>query len=453
MNRRSFLLGAGGLALALPFLEARRARAAPPPGTSPKRFIVFSHHQGTVMNQWVPTGSATDFELGPILSPLEARKDRLTIIAGLDNQMPRFNSAGNGHENADLTLLTARPFLDQSAAVLQAGGPSIDHVIAQRISASQPYSRLDFGIGGGTAGSGLLSANQYWQGAGDPAVFTTDPSKMFSRLFGATETSEEEVNRLRARRASVLDAVQAQFKALRKRLDRDDRARLDAHADKIRALEQRVTAATGECSRPNLSIPSGYDYGFDDDLSGELQLDLLVHSLSCDLTRVATVWFASGHDPTFPWLTVNGGPVVPAGAYDNWHGMVHDGRDEPGLVAGFQWYNSQLALLLDKLAATTDADGDNLLDTTLVMAITEFGNGSGHNTLKIPVVLAGDTGEANGRFIDLLAGGPDADWESSDYSLNQLYVSLLQRFGGTDTTFGHTDPSLPEGPLPGLFGA
>jgi len=453
LTRRS-LLSRGGAMVALPFLSqfaARRAHAARP--IRPKRLVVVHSHQGMVLNQWMPTGSGTSFTLSPILQPLSPFQDQLVVISGLDNAIPSFNSSGNGHQNADSSVLTCQPFQTQGAATLVPNGPSVEHVLAQRISHTRPFLRLDFGIGQGNW-DGQEPSAVMWAGAGDPVTCTTDPARMLTAVFGTGGGSEDALARLRARRGSVLDLVKQNFSHLRRQLDADDRARLDAHSDKIRELEQRVLAAPNTCARPVLSPPGGYDHVFDDDVSAPLQIELLVQALACGQTNVATLSFMSGHDPTFPWLNVNGGPVVPTGRYDNWHAMIHEGREEPGLVTGFTWYASQVAALLQRMAVVLDQDGDNLLESSLVLWTTEFGNGAGHNTYKLPIVLAGHLGQGipMGRHLDFMVGTTEDNWTSSDNTTNQLFVSLLRAFGGTDTNFGHTHVSLPDGPLPGLLG-
>jgi hypothetical protein len=452
LSRRDVIRGAGGV-LALPFLESFMRPAQAFAGAGPKRFILVTHQQGVVMNQWAPTGSETSFTLPAILAPLAPWQDRMVAIAGLDNRVPNLNSAGNGHENADLTLLTGTPYQDQSAAVLTAGGPSIEQVIAERISFDKPYSRLDFGVGGGTSGGGLVSSPKMFAGAGDAVSVTNDPDRIFASLFAGQALSPAELAALRARRASVLDGVLESFNGLHARLGPTDQARLDAHATKVRELEQRVTSeASSACAAPQMGFPTGYDFGFDDDVTTPSQIALMVEAMACDQTRVGTLSFLTGHDPTFPWLSVNGGPVVPTGAYDNWHAMVHEGRAEPGLVAGFTWYAQMVAGLVAALQNKVDVDGDNLLDTTCILWTTEFGNGAGHNTLKVPMLLLGNVGAGvgTGRFLDLMNGGPDADWSGGDHCTNELFVSLLQAFGQPDTTFGSTDPLLTQGPLAGF---
>src|SRR5688572_25261370 len=82
LSRRYFLRGAGGVAVALPFLSAMigTARAV----EFPKRFVVFFTGLGTVKPSWVPTGTEKSFTLSEILSPLEPFKKQLLVLEGLD---------------------------------------------------------------------------------------------------------------------------------------------------------------------------------------------------------------------------------------------------------------------------------------------------------------------------------------------------------------------------------
>lgn len=436
--------------LALPFLEAIRPRTAHAmPSGAPKRLLLVKHRQGTVMEKWVPTGSETDWELSEILGPLSGFEDRMVVVSGLDNRVPQYNSAGDGHENADATVLTGALFEDQGASVLTAGGPSIEQVIAERISTDTSYARVDLGIGGGTGGSGLVTAREMFYGAADPVDVINNPELAQARLFGDASLSAEEIEALSERRASVLDGVLDEFASLRARLGSEDQARLDAHAEKVRELEQRFALGGAGCGRPELGLPSGFDYGEDEDVVADGMIELMVAALACDLTRVGTLLFASSEDPTFPWLDLDGEPVVDTAKYNNWHFMVHDGRDEPGLAVGIGWYTQVVADLLAAMDATLDADGDNLLDTTLVLWCSEFGDGILHGLNKLPFVLFGACGEGvtTGRHIDLLSGTPDDYQRQGDYTHQQLLTSILHAFGGEDESFGHTASDLPNGPL------
>ena len=88
LSRRTFLRGAG-VAVGLPLLDAMipagtalaqsAAKATPHMG-----FIYFPH--GAIMDNWMPEKEGTDFELKPILKPLEPFKKQLTVVSGLANK-------------------------------------------------------------------------------------------------------------------------------------------------------------------------------------------------------------------------------------------------------------------------------------------------------------------------------------------------------------------------------
>lgn len=445
-SRRAVLAGALGITAALPFLDlfGPRAHAS---GRGPKRLVLIHHPQGVVMNQWLPTGTRDDFSLPRLLAPFERHRHRMTVVAGLDNFASRLNHAGNGHERANTTHLTGAPCAADDRRL--ASAPSFDQVLADRIYDDRPYRSIDLAIGGGR--DGTVTSGRQFSAARTPLTLVASPQMALDRLF--PERDDGGASRRRERRASVLDGALQQFGALRPRLGHADRQRLDAHAEMLRDLERRVTEEVDEvCGRPSVALPGGYDWRIDDDVTAPVQFDILATALACGLTRVGSLFFTTGHDPEFPWLSVGGGPVVDKARYDNWHQMVHDGREEEGLVKGFEWYAQQTALLLDTLAERVDEDGDNLLDTSLVVFTSEFGNGAGHNTRKIPFVLFGTLGEAPmGRFLDYMNGGADANWSTSEFSCNQLYTSILRAFGERDSHFGHTGDEVPQGPLPGLL--
>jgi hypothetical protein len=457
-DRRRFLLGAGGLVLALPFLEAFRgtARAAP---TTPKRFILFYHSQGTILRHAViPGATETSFSLGEILSPLEPWKDKCIFLHGMDNKISGLNLA-NGHSSSTRTCLTAVPYstsIDQNGQLIpteiqpevegHASGPSIDQVLAQRLQQSHPYRSVDLSV---AQDNGRL----LYFGKDDPVTSEPDPQKAFDRFFAQTPASAEELARSKLRKLSVLDAVQDNFALLRKQVGRDDKERLDAHADKIRSIEVSIQNAK-VCEAPTMDLPTGFDYQLDEAASAAVQLDLLTMAMTCELAPVGTFVFGNGHDPAFAGITIDGQPL--SAGYDGWHAMVHEGRnldagngstyDAPGLIRGYKWYSEQFAGLLERLAAVPDGDG-TLLDTSCVLWMSEFGNGDGHNNLALHGVLAGNPGFEVGRCLNLGTAEP---WQVSDHSTNQLFVSILRGFGFDDTTFGWQAPGVSAGPLPGL---
>ena len=444
----------GGLAASLIPLFSRPTRADTGSALAgPKRLLIVHSPQGTVLSQTVPTGGERDFTLPFILEPLAPYKDRMIVITGLDNRAPYSNTVGNAHDNANLTLFTGRPFYVQDSAVLTAAGPTLEQVVAERLAGSSPFGRLDFTIGG-TAWEGVYTTDKFYYGPYDPIQAYNDPFVALARIFGDGSLSPADAWALRARRSSVLDAVMGQFTQMNRHLDAPGRDRLAAHLDKVSALEARIAAGVGECNAPTLSLPGGYDYSYDDDVSAPVMNELIATALSCGLAPVATLEFANGHDHSFPWLWGdNGGPIVDTAQWDNWHAMVHADY-QPGMEWVYRWYIASLADLLGRLDRAVDADGDNLLDTTLVLWMSEYSSGR-HWTRNLPALVIGAVGEDGGRWLDFMAGSVDDVESHGGYldgtaTTNQLFVSLLQRLGQPDTTFGQVADDMPEGPLPGL---
>ena len=58
-----------------------KTAAAPKPRMA---FIYFPH--GAVMDKWTPKATGRDFDLPPILQPLEPFQKQLTIVSGLENK-------------------------------------------------------------------------------------------------------------------------------------------------------------------------------------------------------------------------------------------------------------------------------------------------------------------------------------------------------------------------------
>ena len=95
MNRRIFLKGVGGVALAAPFLgslheKEAKAQATPPP----RRSVVYHTHNGCITNRWFPKVSngaltAAAFEgttlAGLAPQPPVATDGRHELPRGLDN--------------------------------------------------------------------------------------------------------------------------------------------------------------------------------------------------------------------------------------------------------------------------------------------------------------------------------------------------------------------------------
>ncbi|MDQ3036062.1 MAG: DUF1552 domain-containing protein [Myxococcota bacterium] len=470
LSRRQVLRGAG-LTLALPMLESllpRTARA----GTMPPRFVVVTTGQGTLPNRWTPPSIAAEgLELSELLMPLSAHRDELVVVSGVDNLMPRYHNS-NGHNAPGHTLLNAHLCTTSAASdgtLLPEGargdvqqgtlcvGPSIDHYLADRIGSPLP---LNLSVNG----TGMGENRMYYRvapersteplGARAEARLIDDPVRVFDEhLAGSSGPPTTLRERLRGQRGRVLDSLGSSFSALSGRVSAADRARLEAHAERLTDLEARLGAPSAmTCASPELVLPAGYPTAGRSDLQWRAQIDVMVTALACNVTRVATLHDSDYHGPGFDFLQTPlpasladaGARALPGGAIPDWHAQIHGDsggtpNDNGNLIAGFTFYATQVAYLLEQMRSVVEPDGSTLLDNTVVLWLSEFGNGGSHSTTNLPVVLAGRAGGAlrTGRHL-----------QRPDRTTGDLYTSILQLFGVDEPTFGLTgDTDLQHGGL------
>src|ERR1700759_4352831 len=100
--RRTFLRGLGAT-LALPLLDAMvpALTAVAQSAAAPVRRLGFTYvPNGMAMNRavnyWRPTGGAGAVELSPILRPLAAVQDHVTVVSGLSHRQAEAFSDGGG---------------------------------------------------------------------------------------------------------------------------------------------------------------------------------------------------------------------------------------------------------------------------------------------------------------------------------------------------------------------
>lgn len=461
ISRRGLLKGVGGLTVGLPWLEMTAGRAAAQPVGGPQRFVLFFHPQGTLLDEWVPSSTGSNYSLPPFLQALQPHRSKMLLVSGVDNVAAREMTRSNGHNRAARSILTNTLFtgaLDANGNVQSsqpengpAAGPSVDQVVAQRWAGRAPWDRYDLMVGRRPSEYQI-----FWANRDVPISSTWDPRSAFDQLFQPLLDAQEEpppepspMERLRAQRRSVLDAVLDNYNGLMARAPAQDRQRLEQYMQSLREIERRTEAIPvqqpDQCVPPSFTFPNGYMPSEErfDEYTAPAQVDNLSMALACDLTRVATLQFANDHAPRFPWTGAN----IP-GRWSNWHDMVHTARDQQdgrdALRTGFSFYASMFRRLLDNLDAIPEGNG-SVLDHTLVLWISEFGHGGRHDTRDLPVVLAGN---AQGR----LAVGQHLD--RSGHTLGELYTGILQMLGFEDTRFGLEygagGTPLQNGPIPGL---
>jgi hypothetical protein len=437
ITRRTMLRGAGHVAIALPFLEAMlgpretHAQAA----AVPTRFIVFYSPGGTLLDKWRPTGTESQFTLGDMMAPLVPHQQDLLFLDGLNLSVTELG-VGHPHSRGMAGVLTGTEllpgtFVTGGGNASFANGPSVDQVIAQRISQGLKFRSLEFSTAWAISGRSLTdgavaetsnAANQItFAGPNQPLPPMVNPLVAFNRIFSDLGAPTTASDAQRKKTVSILDAVQGEYQRISAQLGSADQAKLDEHLQMIQQMEASLGAMTSGQSCTSPSAPTAAD-AKDVPTKGHTMTDLLVTSLACNLTRVATMQWADS-ESKFP---LNFDPLqLP----DVHHGYQHDSVYNPtALFQIYRWFGSNFAYLLDKLASVKEGDG-TMLDNTVVLWVSEIQEPPTHNQTNMPFMIAGgkNAGIRTGRWLKV-----------PSQPHNNLLVTLLNVFGGTDKTFGRS---------------
>jgi hypothetical protein len=379
VSRRGFLRKLGGVGLSgamfklsmlsANMLWARSVFAA----DAPKRVIFVYTAGGAIPDQWLPSGSETNFTLPAMSAPLESVKQHCVFLKGV-------NMEGPGHG------LTSKALGGHHVIM------TLDVYMARTLGQATPFSQLQLGV----ISNGFGSISRYnWN---EPA-FEDSPFNSFERLFGAGAAVTEDLATRQKR--SVLDCNLEALNQMRSSLGSFERTRLDEHASAIQRIEDRLSAASqpaggGECTTPifnsnGFSGATNSDANFD--AIADLQCDIATLALKCDLTRVVSLMFGN-HQCDFT--------VPDAGVNTNYHGSIH-GRPAEDYIQYRAYFTEKLNYLIQSLANTQDMDGNSLLDNTILLTVSDMGDARSHGGDDVPYMLAGGAGGAlnTGRFLTL----------------------------------------------------
>lgn len=430
-SRRAFL-GGGAAAITLPWLESfSRASANPAGGLCPVRLLWVYVPNGMVMADFTPQATGPGYDLPRILAPLANVQSEVSVLTGLQN-MPAVVPVAGDHARGTGSFLSCVTIEHTSGDDIR-NGISIDQVVANAIGDQTSFSSLELGTtGGAPAGdcdsgySCAYSRNISWASDTVPMAKLTDPGLVFDRLFAGFDINltEEDRERRKRWRTSVLDTVVAEANSLNSKLSTSDQVKLDEYLTGVRDLEVRIQdGVDGTCIVPN-EPPLGPDY----ETSLQLLQELLVKAFECDLSRVATLMYENaGSYRSFDFIGVTGAH----------HELSHH-QDDPAtieqLVTIDTWEMTQFAMLLEAMNSVIEPDGNTLLDNSLVCLSSEISDGNWHNHNDLPVLLAGR------------GGGLHAAGEHRmhlDTPVANLYLAMAEAAGVSVASHGDSTGILP----------
>lgn len=447
MSRRSVLRGMGAT-IALPFLNAMVPNARATKALPVRMGVVFMPN-GVHPERWTPTGEGKDFQMSPILKPLEKHKDGLNILTNLGHENCE---QGDGHYAKTANWLTGTPIAKTTGKDLRCG-VSMDQVYARHIGHQTRFQSLEMGTEPVMTGvdfnvnyTMLYGSHIAWRTPTSPLPPEINPRFVFDRLF---RENAEQRRASAMQNKSVLDMVLADAKNLRDRVGKDDQQRLDEYLESIRSVEQRIEAdiarvASGENLDPaareqidhldkriHSAMEGKMDPGgrlrLDHTEHSRLMMDLMALAFWSDSTRVSSFmfgWAVSGKN--FAFL-----PGVNHSHHENSH---HE--NDPDKLAQYEkictWHSEQFSYLLDRMKSMKEGEG-TLFDNTLLLFGSSIRDGNAHDPHNLPLVLAGKGGGIQ-TGQHLVSG--------KDTPLCNLYLSMLQRTGMKIDSFGDSTGGL-----------
>jgi hypothetical protein len=416
MNRRRFILKSLGATLALPALPSIMASAvggnsavqlAKGAGAGARRFVAVGNLLGYQVKQLFPETTGAAYEQTTLLKPLWDVRKHMTVYRGLDHGI-------KGGHFAVHSFLSG--VLNSEAQNRPAGNVTIDQFIADEIGYQTRFPSLTVGSEGGIHGGCQIA----WTKAGVRVPPITGPAELFDRLFVSDSPERQErrnqENRLQA---SILDSGLADANRLSKRVNREDKDKLDEYFTSIRDVEKRLELRQRWASMPKPKPP--FDKPENKNKVEDLPMlyELIALALQTDSTRIATLEI--------------GGDFLPQnlGIEKSYHGLSHHGNDEAAikhLITLETYQIEQFGKFLARLSNMEDGDR-TLLDSTSVLFGSGIGDANTHKNSDLPIILAGG-GYRHGEFKKIPAAGPNK------VPLCNLFVDLAQRMGVETDSFG-----------------
>jgi len=418
LSRRKVLKGAGA-SIALPMLDAMIPAASAQPAAKLRMGFVYIPH-GAVYNSWTPEQTGRDFEMSKILSSLSDFRDQMTVVSDLRNKPA---------ESPDPHAITAGTWL---RCVAPEGtdnpedGISADQFAARVLGNETPFPSLELSTNGANGGS--YSSTIAFRTPTQPLPMENNPRKLYFRMFGQGETSEERAS-IAGETTSLLDLVMEDASSLNKELGASDRVLMSEYLESVREIEMQMQKlAQQDLSDVDIpDAPVGIPGSFPAHL--DLMYDLMALAYQADLTRVAT--FMSDREVSM--RTYNH-----IGISDAFHPLSHH-QDDPAKLDRLSrvqaWYASSFARFVNKLSDMPDVDG-SVLDNSMILYGSCMANSNLHNNDKVPSVILG---KAGGR----IKGGQHLKY-AQDTPLANLMHTMLDRAGVELDRFGDSTGLLTE---------
>ncbi len=414
IDRRHFLRGLGGVCLTLPAFES--LRGAQSGKAKAKRFVCVAPNYGMYPGSFFPEQTGTDYAMPSILKPMERHRSEFSIFNNLDHP-----GVGGGHgcSHTFLNGMELKDTKDQPQRL-----HSLDEFLAEQIGQQTRFPSLRLGANGVS-----------WSRAGIKLPSDGSPAQVFAKLFMEDNPKvKENQRRFLDEDDSILDVVHADAKRLGARMSKPDQIKLDEYLTAVREVERKLQRqakwidvpkpkANDEVIRGNDEVVVDLNYPY----NTPVMYDLMVLALQTESTNVITFGHPGGNR-LFPFEGIELG----------YHSLTHHGK-RPELLRQLTiielYYTQQLARFFDRMKEAKDAEGQPLLDSTVILFGSGMGNASSHSSRNLPILLAGG-GFKTGEHHRFERAGRDGR------PLCDLFVSILQQLGVETDRFSTSKGNL-----------
>lgn len=435
LDRRAFIKGAGGVALALPVLDAMGAEVT---DVAPRRFCAMYTANGMSLPKsehhledwhWFPTAEKDgEFVFGKSTEPLSAYRKQLSFMGGLHHIS---GPKADPHTCSDMWL-TGAPLHNPKPGTYNT--VSLDQMVALH---TKQYCRQPSLILSIDAGTGYLSRTGTisYSLEGRPIPAENSPRRIFDRLFKNDRGSSQSEHARLQKRIKLVDAVHESAKTLDQQLGKSDRERMDQYLTSLNEVESRLIA-----SEKWIDIPlKKQDYShlnLDATNEGEpaefyrTMFDLISLAFDADITRSVSFMLnredGMGISDTFP---------LKLGLSKTHHNLSHatDKDGQLDFAKYDRFLSEQVAHFLGRLNSYKDRNG-TVLDNTIVL----FGSGASttHNPRNLPTMVAGgaNLGLKHGKY-----------WRKEDSRMTNMYVSIMRALALPVEAFADSTSTLDSG--------
>lgn len=329
---------------------------------TPNKSVAIYVPGGGIHDFWAPTGSGSSMVLPSMSSSYEAVKTECNFLRNM-----RHPAGGHGL----MPLILSDGW----------NGDTYDVFMGRQLGPDMPFTYMNFGVH--SNGHGVITRE------GNTTVpFQDNPFNAFNLLFGSGVSSNSKTD--------IMDAHVAAANAIKTKLANYEVERLDQHLEAISETRRRLNELSGGGSCP--SVPNATEFPLifaTFSQQAKLQADILVSALACGLTRSCSIAFGN-HQGEFSIPELNYQGI--------YHQSIHGGSDGlpnyPYYVEMRSHLGSLSAYVIERLR------DEGLLNSTVVVEVTDMGHADLHSSNDVPMLIAGG-GSAINRGVSTAGSGYD----------------------------------------------